>query len=266
MLLQQLSSKQKRVLSFLRYLWFCLLLLNHQRINSTEKEASPINKWNILQRVQSNLSETISQNVFHSSFLDADFNNTSNESQLVWWNETIGKCSPDICGTRNILEIPGFNGFMTQNMVEKYIGAANLFDANRARQCLKDTYIVLIGDSSMSETFHDLVVLLNRLAVSEQFDLYVNESVHHSTVTDAERSVINPEFHIHWKENPNPCDNNSREDLNKTDSIPEIFLDPKHGHRNATLWMADSNILIRYSYICTHMTVYCGAIVFMQQI
>ena len=39
-----------------------------------------------------------------------------------------------------------------------------LYDADRVRGCLEGKHIVLLGDSTMSETVHDLVLLVSGLA------------------------------------------------------------------------------------------------------
>lgn len=42
----------------------------------------------------------------------------------------------------------------------------DLLDSARARRCLSGTYMVMLGDSTMSETMHDLVMLLGGLATA----------------------------------------------------------------------------------------------------
>ena len=50
----------------------------------------------------------------------------------------------------------------------------DLFDTDRARVCLEGKRIVLLGDSSMSETVHDLVLLISGLAHwPDQVNTYV---------------------------------------------------------------------------------------------
>ncbi len=49
-----------------------------------------------------------------------------------------------------------------------------LFDADRVRVCLEGKHIVLLGDSTMSETVHDLVLLISGLARwPDQVNTYV---------------------------------------------------------------------------------------------
>ena len=43
----------------------------------------------------------------------------------------------------------------------------DLIDSARARKCLADKYVVMLGDSTMSETMHDLVMLLSGVAVND---------------------------------------------------------------------------------------------------
>ncbi len=44
----------------------------------------------------------------------------------------------------------------------------DLIDSARARKCLADKYVVMLGDSTMSETMHDLVMLLSGVAVNDK--------------------------------------------------------------------------------------------------
>ena len=49
-----------------------------------------------------------------------------------------------------------------------------LFDTDRIRGCLEGKHIVLLGDSTMSETVHDLVLLVSGLANwPDQVDTYI---------------------------------------------------------------------------------------------
>lgn len=43
-----------------------------------------------------------------------------------------------------------------------------LIDSVRARKCLADKYVVMLGDSTMSETMHDLVMLLSGVATKDE--------------------------------------------------------------------------------------------------
>lgn len=43
-----------------------------------------------------------------------------------------------------------------------------LIDSARARKCLAEKYVVMLGDSTMSETMHDLVMLLSGLASNDE--------------------------------------------------------------------------------------------------
>lgn len=44
----------------------------------------------------------------------------------------------------------------------------NLIDAAAARECLAGKYVVMLGDSTMTETMHDLVLLLSGLATDHE--------------------------------------------------------------------------------------------------
>ncbi len=49
-----------------------------------------------------------------------------------------------------------------------------LYDADRIRECFEGKHVVLLGDSTMSETVHDLVLLVSGLANwPDQVNTYV---------------------------------------------------------------------------------------------
>ena len=44
------------------------------------------------------------------------------------------------------------------------INTTTLHDTSKIRQCFKDKYLVILGDSSLIETTHDMILLLTKLA------------------------------------------------------------------------------------------------------
>lgn len=79
-------------------------------------------------------------------------------STTVTWNVQLGRCVPDVCKGANATQIPE----LCDHEVPAHVLEAlpQLYDTGRARECLKNKHIVLLGDSLMAETFHDLVLLL----------------------------------------------------------------------------------------------------------
>ena len=96
----------------------------------------------------------------------------------VKWNFTDSKCSPDVCHDSNLLEIAGYNHQIPASLID----STTLYDTNKTRACLKDKYIVILGDSSMAETLHDIIFLLSRMVVHDDiFHRYLVKCVGHIT-------------------------------------------------------------------------------------
>ncbi|KAK9919008.1 hypothetical protein WJX75_008663 [Coccomyxa subellipsoidea] len=80
------------------------------------------------------------------------------------WDLSSQQCSPAVCNGANLLTIPDTSGHLPARLACKM----DLLDSARARKCLAGKYIVMLGDSTMSETMHDLVMLLSGLAVTQR--------------------------------------------------------------------------------------------------
>ena len=60
----------------------------------------------------------------------------------------------------------------------------DLLDSARARECLSGIYMVMLGDSAMSETMHDLVMLLSGLATtSDAMKTYMDNATRYACCT-----------------------------------------------------------------------------------
>ena len=71
-----------------------------------------------------------------------------------------------------------------------YIAQMDLLDSARARKCLAGKYIVMLGDSTMSETMHDLVMLLSGLAVTrDAMSAYMTNATRCPHLLDAVRRL-----------------------------------------------------------------------------
>ena len=146
---------------------------------------------------------------------------SSTNCSFVEWNSTDNKCSPDVCQGSNLLEIAGYNHQIPASLID----STTVYDTNKTRACLKDKYIVILGDSSMAETTHDIIFLLSRMVVHDDiFNRYLAKCVGHLTPPYDNSNVFNI---------PN-------------DSIFSVELDRRSGHRNLTFTLPDYNIHIRY--------------------
>lgn len=165
---------------------------------------------------------------------------------VVRWDNLTRKCEPDVCSGSNLLEVPGYDGFITKDIVEDVV----IYDTSRTRQCFQNKYIVLIGDSTVSELTHDLIILLNRLATDNDtaFNRYLDCCVSHNNIQ--------------------ACANIEDRSTNSTMELNHVFkryllegnsklqLDGYHGHRNMTFAMPDFNIWIRQEVQFSFPTVF----------
>ena len=167
------------------------------------------------------------------------------------WDSLARKCEPDVCYGSNLLEVPGYDGFVTKDVVEDVV----IYDTNRTRQCFKNKYIVLIGDSSVSELTHDFVILLNRLATDDDaaFRQYLDCCVSHKNVKECanieDKSTNSTMELFHLLTNSNVAKKKKRYLL---EGNSKLELDGNQGHRNMTFTMPDFNIRIRYKKYFPH--------------
>lgn len=157
------------------------------------------------------------------------------------WDTLTRKCEPDVCSGSNLLEVPGYDGFITKDIVEDVVV---IYDTNRTRQCFQNKYIVLIGDSTVSELTHDLIILLNRLATDDiaAFQRYLDCCVSHKNIhvcANIEDRSTNSTMELSFLTN-----NYIKRYLLEGNS--KLQLDGYFGHRNITFTMPpDFNIRIR---------------------
>ena len=59
----------------------------------------------------------------------------------------------------------------------------DLLDSARARECLSGIYMVMLGDSAVSETMHDLVMLLSGLATPDAMKTYIDNATRYACCT-----------------------------------------------------------------------------------
>lgn len=80
--------------------------------------------------------------------------------ELVVWDATAARCSPNVCGGAWLPEIADLDGAVPAAM----LCDLKLFDTAAARECLQNKRLLLLGDSTMTETAHDLAILLSGIA------------------------------------------------------------------------------------------------------
>jgi hypothetical protein len=115
------------------------------------------------------------------------------KKNVLYWNETTNQCMPfKICGHLRLLDIPHFNGNLPISLlpIEKKVNDSSgnhtetissqeqersappilhhLYDSKATRECLNNTKVCVLGDSTIEETIHDLEILLS--GVGERLD------------------------------------------------------------------------------------------------
>ena len=144
----------------------------------------------------------------------------SQETTLVSWDSTLNECVPDVCHGSKITEIAGNDNQMPVDLVAN----TTLYDTSKTRQCFKDKYIVILGDSSLIETTHDMILLLTKLAD--------NDNLLHIYLTNCIGHGYKPRTEFKFN----------------SDSVATVQLDKKTGHRNLTYTLPEYNIRIRYRF------------------
>ena len=90
------------------------------------------------------------------------------------------RCNPSYaCNGIDIKTIP----YMFGHTLPSFATENRFFDMEKTRNCLKNKRIVLLGDSTMGELFHDLAILLSGIAYSpyhpintDELDKYIIEA------------------------------------------------------------------------------------------
>lgn len=78
--------------------------------------------------------------------------------ETLQWSAESSKCAPDVCNGAALPDIPDFPGGVPAAFVCSL--RLGLFDTQRTRRCLTSKRLVLLGDSTMVDMAHDLIMLL----------------------------------------------------------------------------------------------------------
>ena len=84
---------------------------------------------------------------------------------MVVWNTTI--CVPDVCNGANLSQIPDFSGEISSKVLIESSGLKKLYDSKSTKACFSGKKIMFLGDSTMEETIHDIVVLLSGIGADK---------------------------------------------------------------------------------------------------
>lgn len=81
----------------------------------------------------------------------------TNASKLVTWDTPLRGCNPPVCGACRLSDIAGADGALPISLAQRM----TLYDTASARKLMTGKRVTLLGDSSMAETAHDLVLLIS---------------------------------------------------------------------------------------------------------
>lgn len=79
---------------------------------------------------------------------------------FVSWDHVASRCDPPVCNGTRLSDIPFASGTLPIELAHKL----KLYDALAARTALAGKCVVLLGDSTMQETAHDIIILLSGIA------------------------------------------------------------------------------------------------------
>jgi lipid-A-disaccharide synthase-like uncharacterized protein len=123
-----------------------------------------------------------------------------------------------------------------ENIVSpSFLSISNLFDVKKMKQCLKDRYVVLLGDSTMSERMVDMAVTMGSVSrnVSALNELLLSEEISNTWIRVHHEL---PKFN-----------SKNFSSYHYYDDVVMAF----HGwhHRNITLTLTNDRMKIRYRFI-----------------
>jgi len=86
----------------------------------------------------------------------------------IVWDADAGNCLPAVCGKADVRTIFDFEGHVSASQLVKFGLSNKLRGTKEARECLKGKKLLLLGDSTLGETAHDLAILLSGMARNRQ--------------------------------------------------------------------------------------------------
>ena len=90
----------------------------------------------------------------------------------VKWINSTKSCDPDLCNGAFLSDIPDYNN---QIKIGILLHDPHIVDTKYARECLNGKSITLIGDSTLTETTHDMALLLSGLSSKNDINRYLNK-------------------------------------------------------------------------------------------
>jgi hypothetical protein len=124
--------------------------------------------------------------------------------------------------------------YTVDRVLSTFTSISNLFDDTKMRQCLKDRYVVFLGDSTVSERILDMTMTMGGISKNE---------------TALNQFISSPEIGVDWIHHPHHDFN----DKSLNDSSYHHFNDVTlayhaWNHRNMTITLASERMKIRYRF------------------
>ncbi len=107
----------------------------------------------------------------------------------VVWNADLERCEPDVCRGIRLTDLADVGGEVAANVACN----TKLYDAASARLCLRGKTVLLLGDSTMTETAHDFAILLSGIAADPELmaDYIMNVGTHPAHLSALEQ-ILSP--------------------------------------------------------------------------
>jgi hypothetical protein len=95
------------------------------------------------------------------------------EPSFLHWDTQSQQCYPtEICGGVNLLQIPDFDKRLPVSLLCPSESSSTtpllsrLYDQKAIKQCFQQKKVCVLGDSTLEETIHDMVVLLSGIGIN----------------------------------------------------------------------------------------------------
>ena len=124
------------------------------------------------------------------------------DGKPVQWNSAEEICEPDVCKNVDLSTLPDVSGHAPPCIIHNM----ELYDSQKARQCLADKRVLLLGESTMGELGLDLQLLLSGAGADSpaivrflQSLLGTGAKVHDAMFPDVADTKDNAiATHFHW--------------------------------------------------------------------
>ena len=162
------------------------------------------------------------------------------EEDKITWDSVAGTCQPQVCGPVDVRTIYDFEGHVSSLQLAQ-LGLSNkLRGTKEARDCLSGRKLLLLGDSTLGETAHDLAILLSGIGRDrERTEWYISNATRLS-------SFVFSNYTLPTGVSPTATDMSGPDN-----AILYSYLqfNGTKGHRNMTLFVPSAGIEVCYTFL-----------------